>query len=163
MEEITPVGLGLHIYRLKWWAQLWYLAWGAVAAGMGVLFIVVAIAEGNWRDLLDWRGLVVLLLCVAFLALGYFFFALALRSRVVLEGSRISVRGPIREKSADIHDIVKYRVQVTRNATFWQLELRNGEQLSIIRLFNVDDAFHDFLAQLKDLDGAVVPSTLFSN
>jgi hypothetical protein len=166
MEETTPIGLGLHIYRLKWWTQLWYCAWGVVAGGMGVFFVVAvtaALADGDWKDLLDWRGLFGLLFCVTFLALGYFFFALALRSRVVLEGPRISVRGPIREQSADIHEIVGYRIQVTRNATFWRIELRDGKYLSIMKSFSVDDAFHDFLAQLKDLEGAVVPSTLFSN
>ena len=163
MKEITPIGLGLHVYRLKWWAQFWYLAWGVLAGGMGALFVFVGITEGNWSDLLDWRGLLGLLFCAAFLALGYFFFALALRSRVVLEGPRISVRGPLREKSADVHEIVGYKVQATRKATFWRLDLRNGQCLFVMRSFNVDGAFSDFLSQLKQLDGAVVPTSLFSN
>lgn len=167
MEEITPVGVGLHSYRLKWWAQLWYLGWGVLAGGMGVLFVAAAIfggvTDGDWRDFLNWRGLLGLVLCVAFLALGYFFFALALRSRVVLEGPRISVRGPLRERSADIHEITGYRVEVTRNATFWKFELRDGECLFVMRSFDVDSAFHDFLSHLRDLNGVVVPTTLFSN
>lgn len=163
MGEITPIGVGLHVYRLKWWAQLWYLAWGALAGGMGALFVFVAVTEGVWKDLFDWRGLLGLLFCVAFLVLGYFFFALALRSRIVLEGTRISVRGPLRERSADVHEIVGYKAQVTRNATFWRLDLRNGECLFVMRSFNVDSAFRDFLSQLKPLDGAVVPNSLFSN
>ena len=166
MEEITPTGIGLHTYRLKWWAQLWYLAWGVLVGGLGV-FVVAAIfagiAEGDSRDFLDWRGLLLLLLCVTFLALGYFFCALALRSRVVLEGPRISVRGPLRERSADVHEISGYRVEVTKNATFWRIDLRNGECLFVMKSFKVDAAFYDFLSHLKELDGADVPTTLFSN
>lgn len=166
MEEITPIGLGLHVYRLKWWVQLWYVAWGVVAGGLGVFIvgaIFAGIAEGDSTDFLDWRWPLVLLLCVTFLALGCFFFALALRSRVALEGPRISVRGPLRERSADIREITGYRVEVTRNATFWKFELKNGECLFVMRSFDVDDAFHDFLSHLRDLDGAVVPTTLFSS
>lgn len=166
MEEITPIGLGLHVYRLKWWVQLWYVAWGVVAGGLGV-FIVAAIfagiVEGDSKDLSSWSGLLVSLFGIILLALGYFFFALALRSRVVLEGSRISIREPLRERSADIREITGYRVEVTRNATFWKFELKNSECLFVMRSFDVDDAFHDFLSHLRDLNGAVVPTTLFSS
>ncbi len=140
---------------------------GVLVGGMGVFFVAAAIFGGvtdrDWRDFLDWRGLLGALLCVTFLALGYFFFALALRSRVLLDGPSISVRGPLRERSTDVHEIAGYKVQASRNATFWRFELKNGECLFVMRSFKVDAAFHDFLSHLKELDGAVVSTTLFSN
>lgn len=155
MAEIGPSSGALHIYRLQWWAQLWYLAWGAFSGGVGVILVAAELASGDWKSLLDWR---VSLVCVFSLALGCYFFALALRSRVVLAGPRISVRGPVREKSADIREILGYRVTAGRNATFWHIELRNGEYLSIMRNFKVDGTFHDFLTQLRRLGSEDVSS-----
>lgn len=149
-----------HVYRLKWWAQLWYIAWGAFSTGIAATFIIAGIASGNWRNFWDWHAV---LFCAVFPAFGYFFLALALRSRVVLEDSRLSVRGAIRESSVDIHEIVGYRVTVTRNATFWRIELRNGKHLSIMRSFKTDDAFHSFLSRLKQLDDEGVTNSLVSN
>jgi hypothetical protein len=97
---------------------------GVLTGGAGVAFTVAVIASGDWGNFLHWQAL---LLCVFFPGLGYVFFAVALRARVALEGRRISVRGLIREKSADIHEIVGYRIKVTRQATFWRIELQNGD------------------------------------
>jgi hypothetical protein len=158
---MRPTGLEPHVYRLKWWVRLWYMAWGVLFGGLAVTFIVLLAATDDWkRSLLDWHAL---LFCLFFPAMAYFFFALALRSRVTLEGSRISVRGPMREKSADIHEIVGYRIGVTTSATFWRIELRSGKRLSIMRSFRVDGAFHDFLSRLKQSGEQGMPSSVSSN
>jgi hypothetical protein len=151
MEGAAPIDLGRHVYQLKWWAQAWYLAWGVVSGGLGVLFIVSGIAAEDWRAFADWRAILIL---VVFSSFGYFLSALALRSRLMLEGTRISVRYAFFEKSADLSEISGCRNTTSRSASFWRLQLKEGRgYISILKSFRVDDDFRAFLSKLKNLDG----------
>ena len=89
-----------------------------------------------------------------FILIGVYYAAVALRSRVVLDGTHISLRYAIREKSADLSEIEGWRMdQTTRNGPYWRIELKEGRgHLSIMTLFQVDDGFYAFLSQLKNLD-----------
>lgn len=138
----------IHEYRLKWWAQAWYLAWGVFSSGAAVIGIYAGAFAADWSSLKDWGFL---LLFIGMAVLGYFFLALALRSRVILEGTHISVRGAMRERSADSSEIEGYRIMVTKNASFWRLKLKDGNHISIMRSFRVDDYFRSFLSELKEL------------
>jgi hypothetical protein len=150
-RDEKEIQLERHVYRLKWWAQTCYLAIGLIFGGVGVAFIVMGFAERDWTAFMDLRTVSVMVFPTA---LGYLFLALALRSRVVLEDSRISVRYTWREKSANISEIEGYRVLVTKNATVWRLELKEDRgSISIMRAFRMDDDFRVFLSQLKNLDG----------
>ncbi len=144
-------------YRLKGWVQAWYLALGVLFSVLGVHVISAAIVKAS--SFKDWWDF---LISVVFLAPGYYFFALALRSRVVLEGTRITVRYPIREKSADLSAITGYRTTITiirKDGPFWRLELKGGSgHISIMQSFNVDNYFQSWLQQLPDLDkGSLFP------
>jgi hypothetical protein len=94
-----------------------------------------------------------MLFLVLFPALGYFFLALALKSRVVLDETTISVRGAVREKSANLCDIKGYRISVTKNASYWLFELKDGsDNISVMRSFDIDDDFRALLSRLKNLE-----------
>jgi hypothetical protein len=140
-------------YRLKGWVQAWYLALGVLFSVLGIHLGSTAIIDANWNTLKDWGDL---LLSVVFLAPGYYFFALALRSRVILEGTRITVRYPIGEKSADLSAIMGYRTVITivrKNGPYWRLELKEGRgSIAIMQSFNVDKYFQSWLQQLPELD-----------
>ena len=148
-----------HEYRLKWWAQAWYLALGVFFCVLGGHGIPTAITDSDWSLFENWRDS---LASVASLALGFYFVALALRSRVVLEATRITVRYSIREKSADISAIAGHRayknetlsfLRLQQHMSFWHLQLKGGgDYISIMQLFSVDTYFHSWLHQLPDLD-----------
>lgn len=138
------------VYRLKWWVQVWYLTWGVFMSGIVIFFVGACIAEGDWSYFVNWKsGLTALV----GLFVGYYFFALALRSRVELDDRRISVRYAINEDSADLTDIEGYRISISVNASFWLLVLKDNKgYISIMRSFCVDEKFNTFLAQLKHLN-----------
>ena len=136
-------------YGLKWWAQMCYGAWGMFSALAGVILGIAVIGDRDFGLLSYWRNC---LLAVGFLIMGWFFLAYAIRSRLMFDGARISVRYAGKEKSADLSDIESYHIVVTRNASFWHIDLKDGRYLSVARAFDVDDAFGDFLAQLKEVD-----------
>jgi hypothetical protein len=142
-----------HAYHLKWWAKLWYSLWALMTSGIAVVywfFILASAASGDWSPFTQWQTI---LFCLGFPLLGYVFWAVAFRSRVILSGTHITVRGIFREKSADFGDIEGYRISITKNATFWKLQLRDGRgDISILRALNVDDNFRAFLSGLKNLD-----------
>ncbi len=150
MEPAKQTDLAHHVYRLKWWAQAWYLTMGIFTGGIGSIPVLAGLVGRDWIPFRDWS---VIGLSVGFLLLGYPYFGLALRSRVVLEGTRISVRGAFREKSAEMREIEGYRVTMGKNSTYWRFVLRDGRgTLAIMRTFCVDDTFQAMLARLKNLD-----------
>ena len=70
----------------------------------------------------------------------------------MFDGTRISIRYAMKERSADFSEIESYSFKSTGKATFWRIDLKSGESLSINQAFDVDDAFNDFLAHLKEVD-----------
>ena len=146
-------------YRLKWWVQAYYVAIGVLIIGIGTRGVYESIIAAHWSSFKDWCSFLV---PAGFAALGCYFFALALRSRVALQGTHIAVRYAIREKLADLSEIAGYGTYARRKTsfvhfqkyvTFWHLQLRgSGHYISIVQLFNVDNYFQSWLQQLPDLD-----------
>jgi hypothetical protein len=146
-------------YRLKRWVQIWYSALGALFIVIGAHIISITKADVRWDSFKSWGNY---LMPVAFVVLGCYFIATALRSRVVLQGSCITVRYAIREKSADLGEIMGYQTYAIKklwsrilykNISFWYLRLKGSEDyISIMQLFDVDNYFHSWLQQLPDLD-----------
>jgi hypothetical protein len=149
MTEFPPIAHEPRVYRLKWWAQAWYLALGLFVLGIGTAHVAARIMGGDRSFLLDWDSI----LFFVFFPAGYYSLALALRSRVVLDETTISVRGAIREKSANLCDIKGYRIAETKNASYWRLELKDkSSNISIMRSFDVDDDFRALLSNLRNLE-----------
>jgi hypothetical protein len=85
--------------------------------------------------------------------MGFYYAALALRSRVVLEGTNLSLRYAIREKSADLSEIKGYRIWTMRGTSYWRFEFKERPgHISIMTTFQVDESFGAFLGQLRNLD-----------
>jgi hypothetical protein len=147
------MSLERHEYRLKGRAQALYLIPGLAFGGYGMFTVSGAnrifSASGANGGIAPLAG-VNLISLISFV--GYFA-AFALRSRVVLDGTHISLRYAIREKSADLSEIEGWRMdQVTWSGPYWRIELKEGRgHILIMTLFQVDDSFHAFLSQLKSL------------
>ena len=150
------MSLERHEYRLKKWAQALYLGLG-ICIGGGGFYVTSGITGGGTPvaggNLVYLLSAVQPAIPVAFILIGVYYAAVALRSRLVLDGTRISLRYAIREKSADVSEIEGWRIdQMTRNGPYWRLELKEGlGHLSIMTMFQVDDSFYAFLSQLRSL------------
>jgi hypothetical protein len=157
MEGYPSMSLERHEYRLKGPTQTLYLALGAfLGVGGGIFFASGAaggaapVAGGNWMSSAVQSGY---LFVAIFVLIGCYYAALALRSRVVLDGTHISLRYAIREKSADLSEIKGYRIWSMRGTSYWRLEFKERPgHISIMTTFQVDDSFGAFLSQLKNLD-----------
>ena len=148
MEDFQSANTVRHVYRLKRWAQGGYLALALLLGGGGVSFILFGLMQGDWTAFTDLRTVCVMVFPTA---LGSFFAALALRSRVVLDGTRISVRYALGEVSADSSEIEGYRNTHDSHYSYWRLRLKeSGTEISIMKSFRVDEAFQTFLSQLKN-------------
>jgi len=149
-----------HVYRLKWWVQVGYLFLGILLGGSGLTLVVIAILNRGWPGGLDLRSFVAMILCPL---LGYVFLSLALRSKVILEGDRLTVRYAIGEDSTRIDKIVGYRIVRSNSGTYWALKRRNGGSITIMRSYAVDDYFRDFISPLKPLRKEDEPESLISS
>lgn len=146
-----------HVYRLKWWARAGYLFLGILLGGMGLTLVVITILN---RERPDVRSFAAMMLCSF---LGYVFLSLAVRSKVTLEGDRLTVRYAFGEDSAQIEKIMGYRIVRSRSGTYWALRLRNGSSMTIMRSYAVDDYFRDFISRLKPQRDEDEPTRLSSS
>ena len=137
-----------HVYKLKWWVRAGYLLLGTLLGGTGLTLIFIVVMNRGWPGGFDLRAFAGMTLCSF---LGYLFLALALRSKVILEGDLLTVRYAFGEDSAQVSKIVGYRIVQARFGKYWALKQRKGESISILRSFAVDDYFRDFISQLKPL------------
>ena len=88
-----------------------------------------------------------------FSVLGFYVCAWALRSRLVLEGTRIEVRGAVNENTADLSEIEGFRTISSRNGAYTQLCLKEGRcRITISQSFSTDDDYRAWFQQLTDLD-----------
>ncbi|HTV83098.1 MAG TPA: hypothetical protein VME18_10640 [Acidobacteriaceae bacterium] len=85
---------------------------------------------------------------------GIYAWLWAMRSRLTVSGSEISVRYASGEDSAQISEIKGWRKEFgDENRSGWVLRLQDtARSLRIDRDFAVDDFFLDFIARLKDLN-----------
>lgn len=133
------------VYRYKWWQKCLYAVFGAFFILGGVGLAGTALAHRG-----DASGLSV---AVLILALGVSMLLLAFRSRIVIDGSRIEMRGAFRTQSADLDEIEGFRTLRSRYGSFRQLILKNGRRpITIRRRFKTDDDYREWMRQTQDLD-----------
>lgn len=132
-------------YRLKGWVRGLFLLLAIGMAGGAVFFAAKAHAES--------AGFLEAIMVIFFLGGGLYLAAYALRSRLILDGSRIVVRGVFKEKSADLSEIEGFRTVEARNSSFTQLYLKEGRgKITISQSFESDDDYRAWLQKATDLD-----------
>jgi len=141
---MQPLDVGRHEYRMSGWQRGFFLILGLFLTGLGILG-ATALTRQSQQNLALTAGLLPLVL-------GLYMLALMLRSRLVIEGSRIEVRGAFLERSAEFGDVEGFRIITTRNGSFWRLQLKQGRgSITIQKWFDCDE-LRAWFQQLTDLD-----------
>jgi uncharacterized membrane protein len=141
MQEVDT---GRHEYRMRGWQRGVYLLLGVFIFGAGIFIVWTLGSPGKTGA--------ALLLAVVPLALGLWLSATAVRSRLVIEGTRIEVRGACRAKSAELGEVEGFRTITTRNGSFWRLQRKEGlSSITIQKSFDCDQ-LRAWFRQLTDLD-----------
>lgn len=132
-------------YRLSGWSRAFIFIVGCMFAAFSCGFGFLARSNPN--------GVAGILMALLFLAIPVYLVAYAVRSRIIVDGSRITVRTAFGEKSADRGEIIGFRTLRSRNRTYKQLYLRDGRSpIAISQSFSTDDDFRAWFAQIPDLD-----------
>jgi len=94
-----------------------------------------------------------LLAALPLVGVGILLLAMALRSRIVIDGLRIEVRNAFRERTADLSQIEGFRTVTSRNGSYTQLWLKDGRgKISFSNFFDADDDYRAWFQQIIDLD-----------
>jgi hypothetical protein len=134
-----------HQYRLKGWYRSFLLIMGAPAISGAIVFTYLASRGANTALPVFMTGI--------FLFAGIYLIALATRSRVVIEGNRLEIRGAFTDRSADLSEIRGRRSISSRNGKYTQIYLNNGRKsLTLSNLFDHDDVFDRWFRRVPDLD-----------
>jgi hypothetical protein len=144
MHATAPATLS-RVYRYKSWQKCFYGLFGAFFTAGGLSLAASALGRPGAAS-------AVLLAAVVF-ALGAYMLLLAFRSRIVIDGARIEVRGAFSVRSADLRQIEGFRTLRSRYGSFRQLILRNGGRPITLRpRFRTDDDYRAWMEQVPDLD-----------
>jgi hypothetical protein len=134
-----------HEYRIKGSKRVLYLLLSGITLTCRFLFAAVA----SFHSALA-VGLVVAL---PFMVFGLCLLIWTLRSRVVIDGTRIEVRGAFLERTAALSDIEGFRTINFRYGSNPQLCLRDGRRaIRLSRVFEADDSYRAWMKRLTDLD-----------
>lgn len=133
------------VYLLAAWRRALYMVLGAFLLGtslfMGALFVA---QQGPFPGSIG----ALVLFCGGVYTLAY-----ALRSRITLNGERITVRGAFREQTADRSEIEGLRIYSTRNGTYTKLILKEGRgSITFQRGFETDGDFDAWMHPIPNLD-----------
>ena len=145
MNSLQQIDTSRHEYRLKGWQRGLYVVLGAAMAAFGIFFTFIA---GTKSD-----GLLGVLIALFFIGIGFYVLVYALRSRLVIVGTRIEVRNVFQERSADLSEIEGFRSVNSRNGSYIQFWLKEGRgKFSMSNSFDTDDDFRAWFQQVPDLD-----------
>ena len=145
MQPEQAVMLTRREYAMKTWMKMLYAILGLPLI-LGSYFAATTTAFGPSR-------LASVIPALFFLGGGIYVFAAALRSQLVIDGSRVEVQTAFRERSADLGEIEGYRTIQTRNSSYTQLRLKNGAgTIAVPNIFDVDEDYRRWLAQIPNLD-----------
>jgi hypothetical protein len=143
MQGIEASRRELQMKALNYW---FFLLLGLALIGLGAFGAYALTGAANGKPL-------VLPIVLLFpLGFGAYLMALALRSRVVVDGPRIEVRTPFSEKTADASEVEGYRDISTRNGSFWRLELKQGLGAITIQKWFDSPELRAWMQQITDLD-----------
>ena len=143
---VQGIEAGRRELQMKAWNYWFFLILGLVLLGVGVFGIYVLTGTPNKNPLFPPA------VPLFPLGLGAYLMALALRSRVVVDGSRIEVRTPFGEKTADASEVEGFRDISTRNGSFWRLQLKEGRGAITIQKWFDSPGLRAWLQQITDLD-----------
>lgn len=141
---MQAIDTGRREYTMPGWRKGLYVLIALSMSGIGI-YVLYALVQQTKNSALAIVGILPL-------APAIYLVALALRSRLVFEGTRIEVRGAFSERSADFSVLEGCRTITSRNGTSWKLVLNQGRgSITIQNWFNCDE-FRAWMQRLPDLD-----------
>ena len=145
MESLSKIDASRRVYSLQTSQKLVYLT-GAAAFIVGAGFFFKLAIDPIGRDFVLAVGLV-------FLLLGFIVVSLAMRSRLILEGSRIELRSALRTFTADRSEIDGLRTIDDQYGLRTRIYLKgNRGAFNVSRSFTGDDDLKVWLKGIPDLD-----------
>ena len=145
MSTSQQLTINRHEYRMKAWYRSILLIFGAFAVSGG--FAMGYLAFKTSRISLPY------IMIVIFLFFGIYLIALAMRSRVIIEGNRLEIRGAFTEHCADLNEIEGYRTISSRNGNYTQFYMNGGRKPITLSIhFDKDEAFGSWIKKIPDLD-----------
>ncbi|MGD0859447.1 MAG: hypothetical protein ABR912_09025 [Terracidiphilus sp.] len=141
----------MRVYRMKWWKRDIYLVVGAALVANGVFFCFVVLQHPvHFWNVAGVYGLMDALSIPVMLATGASILAIALRSKLVINGTQIELSGLLWERTANLSEIEGFRTDPFDSI---QIFLRDGRsKITISSSIDTDDDFRAWLQQLPDLD-----------
>jgi hypothetical protein len=141
---MQAIETGRQEYRIPAWLRTLHLLLGLMLIGFGVFIANLLVQQKNY-------GLAVFMAILPMLP-ACFILAMALRSRLVIDGTRFEVHYAFTEKAADLSEVEGYRTISSRNGSFWRLQLKDGRgAISIYKWFD-NAQVRAWLAQIPNLD-----------
>lgn len=148
MNENAPISTFRREYPLKAWIRGLYLVLGFLVGAVGAVSAILGCSRPEPDASL-------IFLALAPSIIGGYLVLVAVRSRLVIDGSRIEVQYAVRRRSADRSEIVGFHKVSTRNGSYRRLFLNNGQgPISVAQTFEEDGDLREWFQQLKDLDEA---------
>jgi hypothetical protein len=145
MNTINQPTATRHEYHIKAWYRSILLVLGAPAVAGSIVMSMVSFQVANTA--------LPRVMTAGFLFFGVYVIALAMRSRVIIEGSRIEIRGAFTDRFADRNEIEGYRTISSRNGKYTQFYLNNGRgTLTLYNHFDKDGAIDAWIRKVPDLD-----------
>ncbi|MDR3740466.1 MAG: hypothetical protein P4L40_15740 [Terracidiphilus sp.] len=146
MDAIPRYVPGRREYGVKTWLRMLYLL-------IGVGFVAFSVTLGPVLLHSPGNALPAALPALFLLGCAIYMLATVVRSRLVIDGTRIEVRTAFRDRSADVSEIEGFRTIRSRNGNYTWLKLREGRgAINIPYTFDVDEDFRAWLRQVPDLD-----------
>lgn len=148
-----PVGQfvgGRHEYRLRAGQRAVDLIL-ALACGVLAVFIF-AVSRGALPGAVHPAGGMVI--SASFAALALYITLSALRSRLVIDGTRMRIQGAVRTWEFDLSQVEGYRTEWDRSGSFRVICLKDGAATIRLAKYAADKKLEEWLAGLKDLDAA---------
>jgi hypothetical protein len=146
MNSVPQIDTARHVYTITTWKKVLYLLLAAFFALAGV-FLTILAYSGDSGHAIRW------MIGPLFLLVSIYVASYALRSRMIIEGSRIEVRTAFGQKSAEVSEIEGVRTITTRNGTYQELGLKEGRaSIAISSALSTDDDFRAWFQQIPDLD-----------
>ena len=132
-------------YQMKAWYRSFLLILGSPFVAGGILMCALALRGTSWA--------LPVMMAAAFFGFGIYLIALARRSRVIIESTRIEIRGAFTDHFADLNEIEGRRTVGSQNGKYTQFYLNSGRgTLTLHNYFDKDEAFDAWMRKVPDLD-----------
>ncbi len=143
-QIMQPIDTGRREYPLSGSMRGFLIVFGTIFEGFSVFLVYISLTKPNSESLLY--------LTIVPILMGIYLLASALRSRLVIDGTHLEVRGAFTEKTADLNEIEGFRTISSRNGSYWQLQRKDGRGTITLQKSYDCDGVRAWLQQMPDLD-----------